>query len=130
MRDGKILKFKLKKTVGTYQLNCNLNIFIIRGPWSSGQRLSLLLLQLKLESRSSCQTYFSITKQCFTEGESPGLVVMRGISCLRGCEFESQRLILYGEFTHSFVLRLYFCLNERKYMKKRPGIDHLKTMLY
>ena len=36
MWDGKILKFKFKKTVGTYQLNCNLNIFIIRAlvKWS------------------------------------------------------------------------------------------------
>ena len=31
-------------------------------------------------------------------GGSPGLVVMGGHSCAKGCEFKSQRLILDGYF--------------------------------
>ena len=34
------------------------------------------------------------------KGESPGLVVMGGDSCYKGCEFKSQDRILEGHFSH------------------------------
>ena len=39
-------------------------------------------------------------------GGSPGLVVMGGDSCSKGCGFESQHRILDGQFSHSFVVKI------------------------
>ena len=39
-------------------------------------------------------------------GGSHGLVVMGDNSCSRGCWFESQRCILDGHFSHSFVVKI------------------------
>ena len=39
------------------------------------------------------------------KGGSPGQVVMGGDSCCKGGEFESQRRILYGHFSHIFVVK-------------------------
>ena len=39
------------------------------------------------------------------KGGSPGQVVMGGDSCCKGCEFESQRRILYGHFSHIIVVK-------------------------
>ena len=39
-------------------------------------------------------------------GGSPGLVVMKGGSCSKGPEFESQHCILDGHFSLIFVVRI------------------------
>ena len=42
---------------------------------------------------------------------SPGLVVMRGDSCSKGCEFESQHRILDGHFfTYLFIVKFVMCV--------------------
>ena len=44
-------------------------------------------------------------------GGSPGLVVMGGDSCSKGCEFESRDRILDGHyFTYLFVVKIVFYL--------------------
>ena len=47
---------------------------------------------------------------------SPGLVVMGGDYCSKGCEFESRHLILDGHFSHIFVVKIamYVCKDENK----------------
>ena len=37
----------------------------------------------------------------------PGLAVMEGDSNPRGCEFKSDHKIIYGTFSHLFVVKLY-----------------------
>ena len=39
-------------------------------------------------------------------GGSPGLVVMEGDSCSKGCGFESHHRILVGHFPHIFVVKI------------------------
>ena len=39
-------------------------------------------------------------------GGSPGLVVMGGDSCSKGCVIESKHCILDGHFSHLFVVKL------------------------
>ena len=39
-------------------------------------------------------------------GGIPGLVVMGGDSCPEGCGFESQHHIMYGHFSHIFVVKI------------------------
>ena len=52
-------------------------------------------------------------------GGSPGLVVLGDDSCLRGREFESQRLILDGHFSHWFVAKIVlFVWKDQKYTKR------------
>ena len=65
-------------------------------------------------------------------GGSPGLVVMGGDSCSKGCEFESRHHILDGHFfTYIFVVKICnVCLKRRKYIKKRPGLAHLKKLCF
>ena len=47
----------------------------------------------------------------YTSGGSPGLVVMGGDACSKGCEFESLRHILDGHYLHLFVVKIaYLCL--------------------
>ena len=42
---------------------------------------------------------------------SPGLVVMRGDTCSKGCEFESQHRILDGHFfTYLFIVKFVMCV--------------------
>ena len=50
---------------------------------------------------------------------------MGGDSCSKGREFESRHRI----FTFICFVGCNVCLKRRKYMKKRPGLAHLKTML-
>ena len=39
-------------------------------------------------------------------GRSPGLVVMGGDSCSKGCGFKSQHLILDGHLPHLLVVKI------------------------
>ena len=41
---------------------------------------------------------------------SPGLVVMGGNSCSKGCEFESRHCILDGHFSRLFVEKIVMCV--------------------
>ena len=53
----------------------------------------------KKNTKFYCRTLDSpkvTLKNPFTQGGSPGLVVMGGDSCLRGCEFESRHHKLDG----------------------------------
>ena len=43
-------------------------------------------------------------------GGSPGLVVIRGDSCFKVCEFESRHHILDGHFLHLFVVKIVMCV--------------------
>ena len=44
-------------------------------------------------------------------GGSPGLVVMGGDSCSKGCEFKNQHNILDGHiFTNLFVVKYVMCV--------------------
>ena len=43
-------------------------------------------------------------QNCKTLGGTPGLVVMGGDSCSKGCEFESRHCILDGHFSHMYLL--------------------------
>ena len=55
-------------------------------------------------------------------GGSPGLVVMGGDSCLKGCGFESQHRILDGHFSHLFVEKIVrFFRNDENKQKKVAG---------
>ena len=47
---------------------------------------------------------------CQMKGGSPGLVVMGGDSCSKGCEFESQHRILDGHFSNFFVVKIVLCV--------------------
>ena len=40
------------------------------------------------------------------KGRSPGLVVMGGDSCSKGCGLESQHCLLDGNFSHLFVVKI------------------------
>ena len=55
-------------------------------------------------------------------GRSPGLVVMGGDSCFRGCKFESQHRILDGHFSHVSVVRIVmFVWKDEKKRKRDQG---------
>ena len=41
---------------------------------------------------------------------SPGLVVILGDSCSKGCEFESQHRLLDGLLLHLFVVNIGMCV--------------------
>ena len=63
-------------------------------------------------------------------GGSPGLVVLGGVSCSKGHEFESLHCILDGHFfTYLFVLKFYnVCLRGTKINEKEAGVGpFLKT---
>ena len=46
---------------------------------------------------------------------SPGLVIMGGDSCSKGCEFESRHYILDGHFSHLFFEKnCNVCLKRQK----------------
>ena len=47
-------------------------------------------------------------------GRSPGLVVMGGDSCSRGCEFKSWHQILDGHFLHLFAVKIVMLLEKMK----------------
>ena len=51
-------------------------------------------------------------------GGSPGLVVMGGDSRFKGREFESRHRILDGNFSHLFVVKLYFVFEKTKINEK------------
>ena len=59
-------------------------------------------------------------------GGSPGLVVMGGDSCFKGCEYKSQHLILDGYFFHIPICCKFFnvCWKRQKQMKKMLGLAH------
>ena len=60
-------------------------------------------------------------------GGSPGLVVKGGDSS-EGCEFESQRKILYGHFFTLISCKVCIvCLKRPKLNKKRPRMAHFLT---
>ena len=52
---------------------------------------------MKTWMKSHCQQYVA---------KSPGLVVMGGDSCSKGCGFKSQHRILDGHFSHLFVVKI------------------------
>ena len=68
----------------------------------------------------------------FNTGRSPGLVVMGGDSCSEACGFISQYRIVDGHFLHLFAVKCNFCtyLEKTKINEKRPGMAHLKNVLY
>ena len=39
-------------------------------------------------------------------------MVMGGDSCSKGCEFESQYLLLDGHFSHLFVVKIVMCVEK------------------
>ena len=54
---------------------------------------------------------------------SPGLVVMGGESCSKGCGFESRHRILDGHFSHIFVVKICnVCLKRLKTNEKEVGV--------
>ena len=83
---------------------------------------------------STLAAYLTLNESCnftvyqFTErnrielwvGGSPGLVVMGGDSCSKGCGFKSQRRILDGHFSHLFVEKM-LCLFEKNKRKRGRG---------
>ena len=46
----------------------------------------------------------------YTQGSSPGLVVMGGGSCYKGPEFKSRNQILDGHFLHLFFVKIVMCV--------------------
>ena len=55
-------------------------------------------------------------------GGSPGLVVMGGDWCYKGCEFESWHRILDGHFSHLFVVKLNCVLEKMKINLKEAWV--------
>ena len=56
------------------------------------------------------------------EGGSPGLVVMGGDSCSKGCEFESWHCILDGHFfTYLFVVKFVACVFEKTKINEKEA---------
>ena len=61
-------------------------------------------------------------------GGGPGLVVVGGDSCFEGRGIESQHRVLGG---HLFVVKSVMLVwKRRKYVKKRPGMAHLKNKFF
>ena len=64
-------------------------------------------------------TFSTLDFKKWQKGGSPGLVVMGGYSCSKGQEFESQRHILDGHFSHLFVVRIAMFVWKDKNKQKR-----------
>ena len=54
-------------------------------------------------------------------GGSPGLVVMGGNSCSKGCGFKSQHRILDGHFSHYFVVKNVLFVWKHRKVEKETG---------
>ena len=76
--------------------------------------------------------FFPPFKQYFTVGRSPGLVVMGGDSCAKGCVFESRHRILDGHFSHLFVVKIVICVwkEENKWKRGRGWPIFLKKQYF
>ena len=60
---------------------------------------------------STSELDFTMHKQFMALGGRPGLVVMGGGSCSKGCEFESRHHIQDGHFfTYLFVVNFVMCV--------------------
>ena len=51
-------------------------------------------------------------------------MVIGGDTCFEGRGFESRHCILYGHFSHLFVVQLYYLLQKTKINEKRLGRAH------
>ena len=75
---------------------------------------------------SNTPIFFSVNATVYCVGGIPGLVVMGGDSCAKGCEFKSWHHILDGHFfTYLFVVKFVMLFEKTKINKKRLGLAHL-----
>ena len=67
------------------------------------------------------QPNFFQQEKSATKGGSPGIVVMVGDSCFKGCDFESRHRILDGLFSNLFVVKIVICdwKDENKWKRSR-----------